>query len=119
MQHARTREQFGRPAGTHRAVARPCAGTPVRAETTRAAVHAASATAPRRAEVRASPGRRTLLRTSEAPGRGPDVPDVTRRVTSCSPSNRSSQAPDPPPSAMSRIAPRECHGSWHSGITER
>ncbi|MFJ9664404.1 acyl-CoA dehydrogenase family protein [Streptomyces sp. NPDC101219] len=44
-QHARTREQFGRPVGAFQAVAHLCAGMLVRAETARAAVYAAAVTA--------------------------------------------------------------------------
>ncbi|MGW6543922.1 acyl-CoA dehydrogenase family protein [Streptomyces massasporeus] len=44
-QHARTREQFGRPVGAFQAVAHLCAGILVRAETARAAVYAAAVTA--------------------------------------------------------------------------
>lgn len=44
-QHARAREQFGRPVGAFQAVAHLCAGILVRAETARAAVYAAAVTA--------------------------------------------------------------------------
>ncbi|MCT7355136.1 acyl-CoA/acyl-ACP dehydrogenase [Streptomyces sp. 15-116A] len=44
-QHARTREQFGRPIGAFQAVAHLCAGIHVRAETARAAVYGAAVTA--------------------------------------------------------------------------
>src|SRR5690606_40350946 len=44
-QHARTREQFGRPVGAFQAVAHLCAGMLVRAGTARAAVCAAAVTA--------------------------------------------------------------------------
>ncbi|MEG3627352.1 acyl-CoA dehydrogenase family protein [Streptomyces poriticola] len=44
-QHARTREQFGRPIGAFQAVAHLCAGMLVRTETARAAVYAAAVTA--------------------------------------------------------------------------
>ncbi|MFH9710009.1 acyl-CoA dehydrogenase family protein [Streptomyces luteogriseus] len=44
-QHARTREQFGRPVGAFQAVAHLCAGILVRVETARAAVYAAAVTA--------------------------------------------------------------------------
>ncbi|MBR8642257.1 acyl-CoA dehydrogenase family protein [Streptomyces tuirus] len=44
-QHARAREQFGRPVGAFQAVAHLCAGMLVRAETARAAVYAAAVTA--------------------------------------------------------------------------
>ncbi|MCF1648564.1 acyl-CoA dehydrogenase family protein [Streptomyces indiaensis] len=43
-QHARAREQFGRPVGAFQAVAHLCAGILVRVETARAAVHAAAVT---------------------------------------------------------------------------
>jgi alkylation response protein AidB-like acyl-CoA dehydrogenase len=43
-QHARTREQFGRPVGTFQAVQHLCADMLVRAETARAAVYAAAVT---------------------------------------------------------------------------
>lgn len=45
VQHARAREQFGRPIGAFQAVAHLCAGILVRAETARAAVYAAAVTA--------------------------------------------------------------------------
>lgn len=45
VQHARTREQFGRPIGAFQAVAHLCAQLLVRAETARAAVYAAAVTA--------------------------------------------------------------------------
>lgn len=45
VQHARTREQFGRPIGAFQAVKHLCAGLLVRAETARAAVYAAAVTA--------------------------------------------------------------------------
>ncbi|MFC5636330.1 acyl-CoA dehydrogenase family protein [Streptomyces bullii] len=44
-QHARARQQFGRPIGTFQAVAHLCAGMLVRVETARAAVYAAAVTA--------------------------------------------------------------------------
>ncbi|MEV3968053.1 acyl-CoA dehydrogenase [Streptomyces sp. NPDC050698] len=44
-QHARAREQFGRPVGAFQAVAHLCAGILVRVETARAAVYAAAVTA--------------------------------------------------------------------------
>ncbi|MGW0293171.1 acyl-CoA dehydrogenase family protein [Streptomyces tuirus] len=44
-QHARAREQFGRPVGAFQAVAHLCAGILVRTETARAAVYAAAVTA--------------------------------------------------------------------------
>ncbi|MEU1318473.1 acyl-CoA dehydrogenase [Streptomyces tibetensis] len=44
-QHARAREQFGRPVGAFQAVAHLCAGILIRAETARAAVYAAAVTA--------------------------------------------------------------------------
>lgn len=44
MQHARTREQFGRPIGAFQAVQHLCADLLVRAETARAAVYAAAVT---------------------------------------------------------------------------
>ncbi|GAA1432238.1 acyl-CoA dehydrogenase family protein [Streptomyces thermospinosisporus] len=44
-QHARTRQQFGRPIGAFQAVAHLCADIHVRAETARAAVYAAAVTA--------------------------------------------------------------------------
>ncbi|MFE7896101.1 acyl-CoA dehydrogenase family protein [Streptomyces sp. NPDC057424] len=44
-QHARARQQFGRPVGAFQAVAHLCAGILVRAETARAAVYAAAVTA--------------------------------------------------------------------------
>ncbi|MGA5896622.1 acyl-CoA dehydrogenase family protein [Streptomyces venetus] len=44
-QHARAREQFGRPIGAFQAVAHLCAGMLVRTETARAAVYAAAVTA--------------------------------------------------------------------------
>ncbi|MES9617709.1 acyl-CoA dehydrogenase family protein [Streptomyces tuirus] len=44
-QHARAREQFGRPIGAFQAVAHLCAGILVRMETARAAVYAAAVTA--------------------------------------------------------------------------
>ncbi|MEU2270945.1 acyl-CoA dehydrogenase family protein [Streptomyces olindensis] len=44
-QHARAREQFGRPVGAFQAVAHLCAGMLVRTETARAAVYAAAVTA--------------------------------------------------------------------------
>ncbi|MET7981432.1 acyl-CoA dehydrogenase [Streptomyces sp. NPDC005281] len=45
VQHARTREQFGRPVGAFQAVQHLCAGMLVRVEVARAAVYAASVTA--------------------------------------------------------------------------
>ncbi|MET8246123.1 acyl-CoA dehydrogenase family protein [Streptomyces sp. NPDC005202] len=45
VQHARTREQFGRPIGAFQAVQHTCADMLVRAETARAAVYAAAVTA--------------------------------------------------------------------------
>ncbi|WP_225824481.1 acyl-CoA dehydrogenase family protein [Streptomyces naphthomycinicus] len=45
VQHARTREQFGRPIGSFQAVQQLCADLLVRAETARAAVYAAAVTA--------------------------------------------------------------------------
>ncbi|MFG2603998.1 acyl-CoA dehydrogenase family protein [Streptomyces sp. NPDC048514] len=45
VQHARTREQFGRPIGAFQAVKHLCADLLVRAETARAAVYAAAVTA--------------------------------------------------------------------------
>lgn len=45
VQHARTREQFGRPIGTFQAVQHLCAEMLVRTETARAAVYAAAVTA--------------------------------------------------------------------------
>ncbi|MEU4033352.1 acyl-CoA dehydrogenase family protein [Streptomyces collinus] len=45
VQHARAREQFGRPIGAFQAVKHLCADMLVRAETTRAAVYAAAVTA--------------------------------------------------------------------------
>lgn len=45
VQHAREREQFGRPFGSFQAVERLCAEMPVRVEPARMAVHAAAATA--------------------------------------------------------------------------
>ncbi|MER6025093.1 acyl-CoA dehydrogenase family protein [Streptomyces sp. NPDC001851] len=45
VQHARTREQFGRPIGSFQAVKHLCADLLVRAETARAAVYAAAVTA--------------------------------------------------------------------------
>ncbi|WP_306970747.1 acyl-CoA dehydrogenase family protein [Streptomyces afghaniensis] len=45
VQHARAREQFGRPVGSFQAVAHLCAGMLVRSETARAAVYAAAVTA--------------------------------------------------------------------------
>ncbi|MFE5189513.1 acyl-CoA dehydrogenase family protein [Streptomyces sp. NPDC056628] len=45
VQHARTREQFGRPIGTFQAVQHLCADMLVRTRTARAAVHAAAVTA--------------------------------------------------------------------------
>ena len=45
VQHARTREQFGRPIGAFQAVQHLCADLLVRAETARAAVYAAAVTA--------------------------------------------------------------------------
>lgn len=45
MQHARTRNQFGRPVGAFQAVRHLCADLLVRAETARAAVYAAAVTA--------------------------------------------------------------------------
>ncbi|MEV7319466.1 acyl-CoA dehydrogenase family protein [Streptomyces sp. NPDC093970] len=47
VQHARTREQFGRPIGAFQAVKHLCAEMLVRAETARAAVYAAAVTADR------------------------------------------------------------------------
>lgn len=44
VQHARTREQFGRPIGAFQAVQHLCADLLVRAETARAAVYAAAVT---------------------------------------------------------------------------
>lgn len=44
VQHARTREQFGRPIGAFQAVQQLCAGVFVRAEVARAAVYAAAVT---------------------------------------------------------------------------
>lgn len=45
VQHARVREQFGRPVVAFQAVAHLCAGVPVRTETARAAAYAAAVTA--------------------------------------------------------------------------
>ncbi|MFI6856998.1 acyl-CoA dehydrogenase family protein [Streptomyces sp. NPDC050416] len=45
VQHARAREQFGRPVGSFQAVAHLCAGMLVRSETARVAVYAAAVTA--------------------------------------------------------------------------
>ncbi|MEU3379055.1 acyl-CoA dehydrogenase family protein [Streptomyces caelestis] len=45
VQHARAREQFGRPIGAFQAVAHLCAGMLARSETARAAVYAAAVTA--------------------------------------------------------------------------
>ncbi|MFF7789804.1 acyl-CoA dehydrogenase family protein [Streptomyces sp. NPDC007991] len=45
VQHARAREQFGRPVGSFQAVAHLCAGMLVRSRTARAAVYAAAVTA--------------------------------------------------------------------------
>ncbi|MFC5957820.1 hypothetical protein ACFP51_26135 [Streptomyces pratens] len=126
-QHARTREQFGRPIGACRAVARPRAGMPVRAETARAAVHVAPATVPRYAEAWASPGRRTFIRTSNASGYGPDVPEGARRVMGCSLSNRSPEPPAPSPAfdvvdrsaRMSRIVASGYHGALRPGCVLR
>src|SRR5690606_7762829 len=102
-QHARTREQFGRPVGAFQAVAHLCAGMLVRAGTARAAVCAAAVTADPvdvaaarlladRAAVRSA---RDCLQvhggmvftwesevhcTSSAPGSGPTVRAAPRRV---------------------------------------
>lgn len=126
-QHARTREQFGRPVGAFQAVAHLCAGMLVRAGTARAAVCAAAVTADPvdiaaarlladRAAVRSA---RDCLQvhggmvftwesevhcTSSAPGSGPTVRAEPRRVRNgwrwiCSPTapERGSRQRSSPP----------------------
>lgn len=75
-QHARTREQFGRPVGAFQAVAHLCAGMLVRAETARAAVHAAAVTADRaeRTAARSASSRAAAMPTGHLGVGGPSAP---------------------------------------------
>ncbi|MFH9859928.1 acyl-CoA dehydrogenase family protein [Streptomyces sp. NPDC017202] len=69
MQHARAREQFGRPIGAFPAVGHPCADLPARAGAARAAVGADGlATARLRAEEAAVRGARDCLQACGGTG---------------------------------------------------
>nr|WP_309096404.1 acyl-CoA dehydrogenase family protein [Streptomyces sp.] len=142
-QHARAREQFGRPVGALRAVAHLCAGGPVRAETARAAGYAAAVTgdpvdiaaARLPAGGAAERGARDCLRVRGGTGFTwesevhplPKRAGVrTRRVGEVTESE-DAVAVDRPAGAgrqavwlgCRRTGPGRCRGSWHGMITER
>ncbi|WP_398660841.1 acyl-CoA dehydrogenase family protein [Streptomyces misionensis] len=129
VEHARAREQFGRPVGAFGAVRHLCADLLTRAGTARAAVYTAAATAdpagPAAARLLAGEsavrGARTVsgwAATWASPGK-PRVAG-TRRVRSCArPVCSADRAAARPERPRGQSVGLRCRGSWRPDITER